>query len=98
MKFVFLSWESIMTDQVFSHCNISAFASFTFFECGDPENSAVFVFNDDTGKTVMLSTTLQIAAEMRMLLNKAFSQLEVADTGARAAMAMAAAECGSKPH
>jgi hypothetical protein len=86
-----------LSEEIFSHCNVSDFASFTFFEDAAPVNSAVFMFSDSTGKTVVLSTSLQVAAEMRALLNKAFAQMEMADLRAHAA-AVTAPEQGSKPH
>ena len=87
-----------MTKQVFSHSSINAFASFTYFESDDPANSAVFVFRDDAGKTLMLSTTLKIASEMRALLNEAFTQMEQADAGSLAALLTVSAELGPKPN
>jgi hypothetical protein len=87
-----------MTNQSFSHSIVNAFASFTYFENDDPANAAVFIFKDSAGKMVMLSTTLKIAAEMRTLLNEAFTQMEKADAGSLAAVLTVAAEHGSKPH
>ncbi len=87
-----------MTNQSFSHSIVNAFASFTYFENDDPANAAVFIFKDSAGKVVMLSTTLKIAAEMRALLNEAFTQMQEADAGSLAAILTVAAEHGSKPH
>ncbi|WP_426442316.1 hypothetical protein [Bradyrhizobium genosp. P] len=87
-----------MTDRVFSHNSISEFTSFTYFESDDPSNSAVFVFNDSTGKMLMLSTTLEIASEMRTLLNEAFTEMERADVRSLAAPLTAARELEPTPH
>jgi hypothetical protein len=87
-----------MTNQVLKYGTIDAFASFTYFENDDPANAAVFMFEDNAGKTVMLSTTLKIAAEMRTLLNEAFTQMGNADARSLAAVLMVAAEQQSKPH
>jgi hypothetical protein len=87
-----------MTDEIFSHSTINAFASFTYFENNDPANSAVFIFKDNAGKMVMLSTTLKIADEMRTLLNEAFTQMEKADAGELAAALTVAVERGSNLH
>jgi hypothetical protein len=65
-----------MTDQANSKRSVNAFVSFTYFEEGDPANSAVFIFQDDDHGTFMLTTTLKIAAEMQTLLNEAFAQME----------------------
>jgi hypothetical protein len=65
-----------MTDQANSRRSVNAFVSFTYFEEGDPANSAVFIFKDDDHGTFMLTTTLKIAAEMQTLLNEAFAQME----------------------
>ena len=67
-----------MTDEVTSKRSVSAFVSFTYFEEGDRENAAVFIFKDDDRETFMLTTTLEIAAEMQTLLNQAFAQMEKA--------------------
>ena len=87
-----------MTDQAFSHSSIDAFASFTYFENDDPANSAVFVFKDNAGKMLMLSTTLKIASELRTLLNEAFAQMEKADATSLAALLTVAPQHGPKPH
>jgi hypothetical protein len=87
-----------MTNQVFNYSMINAFASFSYFENDDPANAAVFIFEDNAGKTVMLSTTLKIAAEMRTLLNEAFTQMGNADAGSLAAILTVAAEHGSRTH
>jgi hypothetical protein len=67
-----------MTDQAASKRSVSAFVSFTYFEEGDPATSAVFIFKDDDQETFMLTTSLEIAAEMQTLLNEAFAQMEKA--------------------
>jgi len=67
-----------MTDQATSKRSISTFVSFTYFEQGDPANAAVFIFKDNDQGTLMLTTTLEIAAEMQSLLNEAFAQMEKA--------------------
>jgi hypothetical protein len=67
-----------MTDRATSNRSVSAFVSFTYFEEGDPANAAVFIFKDDDHGIFMLTTTLEIAAEMRTLLNQAFVQMEKA--------------------
>ncbi|MBR0801770.1 hypothetical protein JQ615_41255 [Bradyrhizobium jicamae] len=87
-----------MTNQVFNHSSVDAFTSFTYFENEDPANSAIFVFKDNTGKMLMLSTTLKIAAEMRTLLNEAFTQMEQADAGPLADLLTTATEPGLKPN
>ena len=87
-----------MSNRAFSHLSINAFASFTYFADDDPVNSAVFVFKDSAGKTLMLSTTLEIASEMRTLLNEAFTQMETADARSLAALLTVAAEHGPKPN
>ena len=87
-----------MTDQVVSHCSVTAFVSFTYFEKDDPADSAVFVFEDNVGSMFMLTTTLEIAAGMRTLLNEAFAQMEKADARSLAALLTGGAEHGPKPH
>jgi hypothetical protein len=87
-----------MTNQILNYSMINAFASFSYFENDDPANAAVFIFKDNAGKTVMLSTTLNIAAEMRTLLNEAFTQMGEADAGSLAAILTVAAEHGSRTH
>ncbi|KJC60244.1 hypothetical protein UP10_13975 [Bradyrhizobium sp. LTSPM299] len=87
-----------MTDRVFSQNSINAFTSFTYFESEDPANSAVFVFKDSAGKRLMLSTTLEIASEMRTLLNEAFTEMERAGCRSLAALLMTATDLGPKPH
>ncbi len=67
-----------MTDRATSNRSVSAFVSFTYFEEGNPANSAVFIFKDDDHGTFMLTTTLEIAAEMQTLLHEAFAQMEKA--------------------
>jgi hypothetical protein len=68
-----------MADSIAGSFSISDFVSFTYFEEGDPPNAAVFIFKDNAGKTLVLTTTLTIASEMRALLSKAFSQMEGAE-------------------
>jgi hypothetical protein len=67
-----------MVEQVTRNCSIRAFVSFTYLEESDPANSAVFVFEDDAGGTVILTTTRAVAAEMKSLLSHAFAQMEKA--------------------
>ncbi|MBR0801769.1 hypothetical protein JQ615_41250 [Bradyrhizobium jicamae] len=68
-----------MADTIAGNFSIGEFVSFTYFEEGDPPNAAVFVFKDIAGKTLVLTTALTVASEMRALLGKAFSQMEDAD-------------------
>jgi hypothetical protein len=72
-----------MVERINRNCSIRAFASFTYFEEGDPANSAVFAFEDDAGRTVILATTRTVAAEMQSLLSHAFAQMEKASKPVR---------------
>ncbi|WP_426442317.1 hypothetical protein [Bradyrhizobium genosp. P] len=68
-----------MADSTGGNFSIRDFVSFTYFEEGDPPNAAVFIFKDNAGKTLVLTTTLTIASEMQALLSKAFSQMARAE-------------------
>jgi hypothetical protein len=78
---VLIEASDLMTDQPTSNRSVSAFVSFTYFEEGDPANAAVFIFEDDDHGKFMLTTTLEIAAEMQTLLSEAFVQMEKASKG-----------------
>ena len=84
-----------MPDQVFG---VNAFASFTYVWNDGPANTAVFIFEDDAGKRLLLRTTLHIASEMRTLLNEAFMQMEEAGVGLPIGLLTLAAQSGSKAH